>query len=145
MFWLCSRDSSASLAWSVLLGDRDRERLRSGHRVLGGELPFAERGVRQGVEAAAAAIAFEDAKDRRRKRGERFAFDDRAGFGAEQLDVEGVAAAAAVEHTDDLVDAARLRRARLALLDLAHAAAVGDEQRQRAVDVRRDVDRDRAD
>src|SRR5207253_10202819 len=112
--------------------------------MLGGQLPFAERRVGERVEAATAAIGLEDAEDRWRKRCQRLAFDDRAGFRAEELDVERVAAPAAVERADDLIDAPRLRRARLALFDLAEASAVGDEKRERAADVGRDVDRNRA-
>src|SRR5204863_5720644 len=115
-------------------GNRNRERFGAGDGVFGGELPFAERGVGQRVEAAGAAIGLEDAEHRRRERREGLPLDDRAVAGAEQLHVERVAAPAAVEGADDLVHAARLRRARLALFDLTEASAVGYEQRQRAAD-----------
>src|SRR5580765_3757850 len=60
-----------------LLGDRNGERLRAGDCVFGRQLPFAERGVGQRVETAAAAVAFEHAEDRRRERRQRLAFDNR--------------------------------------------------------------------
>src|SRR5436190_22235758 len=113
--------------------------------MFGRQLPFAERGVGQGVEAAAAAVALEDAENRRRQRGQRFAFDDRAGFAAEELDVDRVAAPAAIERADDLIDAARLRRARLARLELSDPSTAGHEQRQRAADVGRNLDGNRPD
>src|SRR5213592_2626537 len=94
-----------SVMMSVVLirGNGYRERLGARDGVLGGQLPFAERRVRERVEAATAAIGLEDAEDRRRKRRQRLALDDRAGFRAEELDVERVAAAAAVERADDLI------------------------------------------
>src|SRR4051812_37869980 len=103
--------------------------------MFGRQLPLAERRVRQRIEAAVAAIGLEDAEHRRGECRERLALDDGSGAGAEELDVDGVAAAAAVERADDLIHAARLRRPGLALFDLAEASAIGDEQRQLPGDV----------
>ena len=102
------------------------QRADAGDGVLGRELPLAERGAVQRVEAAAVAVGLEHGEHRRRQRRQQFAVDDRAGVGAEQLDVERVVPARLVQRPDQLVGTLRgCGEPRFALLGLGQPRAVG--------------------
>src|SRR4051812_11242457 len=94
---------------TLIRRDDNGNSARSVDGVVSGQLPFTERCIAERAEAPGAAVSLEYPENRRGKRGERFAADDGAWIGAEQLDIQRAPATAPVQHPDHLGHIAGLR------------------------------------